>query len=107
MLLGVFAGVGMVLYMRALAQTPATTVILLYYCYPFFSIVIGNLFFRQRLTRNSLSSALLILLAVSLTLTPETINPGHLPLILGSLLAPISFALMILQRRLTSGRVTG
>lgn len=95
LLLGIFGGIGMALFMRALSQTSATTVILLYYCYPFFSIVIGNLFFGQRMTRNSLSSALLILVAVSLTLNPETIAPQDLPLILGSLLAPISFALMI------------
>ncbi len=95
MLLGALGGIGMILFMRALAQTSATTVILLYYCYPFFSIVFGNLLFGQRMTRNSLSSALLILLAVSLTLNPDTINPEDLPLILGSLLLPVSFALMI------------
>jgi drug/metabolite transporter (DMT)-like permease len=95
MLLGMFGGIGMALYMRALSQTSAATVILLYYSYPFFSIVLGNLFFGQRMTRNSLSSALLILVAVSLTLDPESISPEELPLMLGSLLAPISFALMI------------
>ena len=95
MLLGMFAGVGMILFMRALAQTSAATVILLYYCYPFFSIALGSLLFGQKLTRNSMSSALLILLAVSLTLNPDRIEPQDLPLILGSLLAPISFALMI------------
>ncbi len=94
-LLGFFAGCGMVLFMRAIEQTSAISVILLYYSYPFFSILIGNLFFGQGLTRNSLSSAFLILIAVSLTLDPETINPDHLPMILGSLLAPISFALLI------------
>lgn len=95
MLLGIFGGIGMVLFMRALSQTSAATVILLYYSYPFFSIVLGNLLFGQRMTRNSLSSAMLILVAVSLTLNPESISREHLPLILGSLLAPISFALMI------------
>jgi len=95
LLLGMFCGIGMVLFMRALSQTSATTVILLYYCYPFFSILLGTLFFGQRMTRNSLSSALLILVAVSLTLNPESIRPQDLPLILGSLLAPVSFALMI------------
>ena len=95
MLLGLFCGIGMVLFMRALAQTSAATVILLYYCYPFFSIVFGNLLFGQRLSRNSLSSALLIVLAVSLTLNPDVISARDLPLVLGSLLAPVSFALMI------------
>ena len=95
MLLGMFAGIGMILFMRALAQTSAATVILLYYCYPFFSILLGSLLFGQKLTRNSLSSALLILLAVSLTLNPKSIEAQDLPLILGSLLAPISFAMMI------------
>lgn len=94
-LLGMFSGVGMILFMRALAQTSATTVILLYYCYPFFSIVLGNLLFGQKMTRSSLCSALLILLAVSLTVNPDSINSEDAPLILGSLLAPISFALMI------------
>ncbi len=95
MLLGMFCGMGMILFMRALSQSSVTTVILLYYCYPFFSIVLGNVLFKQRITRNSLSSALLILVAVSLTLNPETMTAEDLPLILGSLLAPISFALMI------------
>ena len=95
LLLGIFGGIGMVLFMRALAETSASTVILLYYCYPFFSILLGNLLFRQRMTRNSLSSALLILVAVSLTLNPESIDADQLPLVLGSLLAPLSFALMI------------
>lgn len=95
MLLGMFCGIGMILFMRALSQTSVTTVILLYYCYPFFSILLGNVLFSQQMTRNSLSSALLVLVAVSLTLNPETITSDDLPLILGSLLAPISFALMI------------
>ena len=95
LLLGIFSGIGMVLFMRALSQTSATTVILLYYCYPFFSILLGTLLFGQRMTRNSFSSALLILVAASLTLNPETMTVGDLPLILGSLLAPISFALLI------------
>lgn len=95
MLLGMFSGVGMVLFMRALAGSSATAVILLYYCYPFFSILLGKLLFGQPMTRDSLSCALLILVAVSLTLSHESLNPEELPLILGSLLAPISFALMI------------
>jgi len=93
--LGIFCGIGMVLFMRALSQTSATTVILLYYCYPFFSILLGTLLFGQRLTRNSFATALLILVAASLTLSPESLIVEDLPLILGSLLAPISFALMI------------
>ena len=40
MLLGMFSGIGMILFMRALAHGSATTVILLYYCYPFFSLLL-------------------------------------------------------------------
>ena len=95
LLLGVFGGLGMVLFMRALSGTSATTVILLYYCYPFFTIVLGNLFFKQQFSRNSLSAALIILVAASLTLNPESIAIDDLPIIIGSLMAPVSFALMI------------
>jgi len=95
LLIGAFGGIGMVLFMRALSGTSATTVILLYYCYPFFSILLGALFFDQPMTRNSFSSALLILVAASLTFNPEVMSASDLPLILASLLAPISFALMI------------
>ncbi len=94
-LVGMLSGLGMVLFMRALQQTSAVTIILLYYCYPFFSIVIGALLFGQRITRNSLATSLLILVAVSLTLSPQTIDVQDWTIVLSSLLAPVSFALVI------------
>jgi drug/metabolite transporter (DMT)-like permease len=95
LLLGAFAGTGMLFFMRALEQADPATVILLYYSYPFFSIVIGALLFTQRLSRNALVAALLILVAVSLTLNPQQIDVAHWPLLGASLLAPLSFALLI------------
>lgn len=87
--LGVFA------YFHALQTLTASTAILIYYTYPFFSLLIGVLIFKRELTINALLSATLVLIAASLVIDPDTLSMQSKWALIGCFFAPMIFAFQI------------
>ena len=96
LLLGMFIGLGTLTYFRSLAVVPVATAALVYFTYPLFTILLGWLFFGQRLTRLSLLTGLLVLLACVFILSPAGLAPDQLTALAISFLMPVSFATILL-----------
>ena len=95
LLLGASNGAAIFAYFNALEVIPAASVILIYYTYPVFCVLVGWLFFRRRPSQNTLVAALLILLAASLAVQPETLSGEAGLALAGSFLAPLMIAFQI------------
>lgn len=95
LILGVASGVSIFGYFHALETIPATTAILIYYSYPFFSVLIGWCFFKHAPSQNTLVSAALILIAVSLTIRPESLPEGVWLSVFACFLAPLAVATQV------------
>jgi drug/metabolite transporter (DMT)-like permease len=92
---GVSVGLGWVGFVSALETVPVTTVGVLYMTYPVFTILIGWLWFRDTPSRRAIGGALMVIMAALLASSPAAVEPHHLPALLISLTAPISFGLGI------------
>jgi drug/metabolite transporter (DMT)-like permease len=92
---GVSVGLGWVGFVSALETVPVTTVGVLYMTYPVFTILIGWLWFRDAPSRRTIGGALMVIMAALLAGSPAAVEPRHLPAMLISLTAPISFGLGI------------
>jgi drug/metabolite transporter (DMT)-like permease len=92
---GVSVGLGWVGFVSALETIPVTTVGVLYMTYPVFTILIGWLWFRDTPSRRAIGGALMVIMAALLAGSPAAVEPRHLPAMLISLTAPISFGLGI------------
>jgi drug/metabolite transporter (DMT)-like permease len=92
---GVSVGLGWVGFVSALETVPVTTVGVLYMTYPVFTILIGWLWFRDTPSRRAICGALMVIMAALLASSPAAVEPHHLPALLISLTAPISFGLGI------------
>ncbi len=101
---GITVGLGWVGFVSALKTVPVTTVGVLYMTYPVFTILIGWLWFRDAPSKPAISGALMVIMAALLASSPAAVEPRHLPAMLISLTAPISFGLgiNILIHKLTS-----
>lgn len=95
LLLGAFNALGVLLYFKAINEIPVSAAILIYYSYPFFNVLLGWLLFQRRPSRNALAAAAIILVAASLTITPELVSAELLLPTLGCFVAPLAFALII------------
>ena len=95
LILGVVSGVSIFGYFHALENIPAATAILIYYSYPFFSVLIGWWIFRRVPSQNTLVSAALILIAVSLTIRPESLPEGVWLSVFACFLAPLAVATQV------------
>ena len=95
LLSGVSVGLGWVGFVSALKTVPVTTVGVLYMTYPVFTILIGWLWFRDKTSRRGICGALMVIMAALLASSPAAVEPRHLPAMLISLTAPISFGLGI------------
>ena len=95
LLLGLASGISIFGYFHALETIPAATAILIYYSYPFFSVLIGWLVFKRVPSQNTLVSAALVLIAVSLTIQPESLPEGSLLAVAGCFLAPLAVATQV------------
>jgi drug/metabolite transporter (DMT)-like permease len=93
LLSGVSVGLGWVGFVSALKTVPVTTVGVLYMTYPVFTILIGWLWFRDKTSRRGICGALMVIMAALLASSPAAVEPRHLPAMLISLTAPISFGL--------------
>ena len=92
---GILVGLGWVGFVSALKTVPVTTVGVLYMTYPVFTVLIGWLWFRDTPSRRAMSGALMVIMAALLASSPAAVEPRHLPAMLMSLTAPISFGLGI------------
>jgi drug/metabolite transporter (DMT)-like permease len=92
---GISVGLGWVGFVSALETVPVTTVGVLYMTYPVFTILIGWVWFRDAPSKRALSAALMVVMAALLASSPVAVETRHLPAMLISLTAPISFGLGI------------
>ena len=92
---GISVGLGWVGFVSALETVPVTTVGVLYMTYPVFTVLIGWLWFRDPPSKRAIISASMVVMAALLASSPAAVEPRHLPAMLISLTAPISFGLGI------------
>ncbi|WP_458576263.1 EamA family transporter [Aliamphritea spongicola] len=90
--LGMLNGIGAYCYFDALQTIPVSLAILIYYTYPVFCVIIGWGWRKRRPCRNASLAAMLILIAVSLVATPETLRGVPASAILSCAIAPLVFA---------------
>lgn len=95
LMIGVANGIGIFAYFYALQTLASATAILIYYTYPFFSLLIGVLIFKRRLNTNAVLSAALVLIAASLVIDPEALSMESKWALIGCFLAPMIFAFQI------------
>ncbi|MCP4333618.1 MAG: EamA family transporter [Gammaproteobacteria bacterium] len=92
---GVAVGLGWVGYVSALMTVPVSTVGVLYITYPVFTILIGWLWFQDKPSNRALCATAIVIAAAVIASSPAAVEPRHLPAMLVSLTAPISFGLGI------------
>lgn len=99
-LVAIAAGAGymgtMFFYFLALKQLTVALTVLILFTYPLFTILIGWLAFRERLTLMNALAALLVLLAAILILSPTGFRNGVDPLAIGmAFIPPLAYALFM------------
>jgi len=92
---GAAVGLGWVGYVSALKTVPVSTVGVLYMTYPVFTLLIGWLWFHDKPSNRALSATMMVMAAALIASSPAAVEPRHLPAMLLSLTAPISFGLGI------------
>ena len=92
---GAFVGLGWVGYVNGLKTVPVSTIGVLYMTYPVFTVLVGWAWFGDRPSFKALCAAGIVLLAALLASSPAAVEPQHLPAMLMSLTAPISFGIGI------------
>lgn len=95
LMIGFANGVGIFAYFYALQTLASATAILIYYTYPFFSLLIGVLIFKRALSVNAVLSATLVLIAASLVIDPAQLSMTSKWALIGCFLAPMIFAFQI------------
>lgn len=88
---GVSVGLGWIGFVYALRTVPVSTVGVLYMTYPVFTLLIGWIWFQDVPSRRGMTGAMMVVTAALLASSPAAIEPRHLPALLVSLTAPISF----------------
>lgn len=101
---GVSVGLGWIGFVSALKTVPVSTVGVLYMTYPVFTLLIGWIWFRDTPSKRGLTGAMMVVVAALIASSPAAVEPRHLPAMLVSLTAPISFgfAINVLIHKLTS-----
>ncbi|MDH3633907.1 MAG: DMT family transporter [Gammaproteobacteria bacterium] len=101
---GVSVGLGWIGFVSALKTVPVSTVGVLYMTYPVFTLLIGWIWFRDTPSKRGITGALMVIMAALIASSPAAVDPRHLPAMLISLSAPISFgfAINVLIHKLTS-----
>ena len=92
---GAFVGLGWVGYVNGLKTVPVSTIGVLYMTYPVFTVLIGWAWFRDKPSSKAIIGASIVLLAALLASSPAAVEPQHLPAMLVSLTAPVSFGIGI------------
>jgi drug/metabolite transporter (DMT)-like permease len=92
---GVAVGLGWIGYVEALKTVPVSTVGVLYMTYPVFTLLIGWCWLKDIPSKRSVIAACLVIMAALIASSPAAVETRHLPVLLLSLTAPISFGLGI------------
>ena len=92
---GACVGLGWVGYVNGLKTVPVSTIGVLYMTYPVFTILVGWAWFRDKPSFKALCGASIVILAALMASSPAAVEPQHLPAMLISLTAPISFGIGI------------
>ena len=92
---GAFVGLGWVGYVNGLKTVPVSTIGVLYMTYPVFTVLVGWAWFRDRPSGRALCGTSIVLLAALIASSPAAVEPQHLPAMLISLTAPVSFGIGI------------
>ena len=95
LMLGFANGVGIFAYFYALQTLASATAILIYYTYPFFSLLLGVMIFKRSVNTNAVLSAALVLIAASLVIDPAALSMESKLALIGCFLAPLVFAFQI------------
>ena len=74
---------------------PVSTVGVLYMTYPVFTLLMGWLWFQDTPSKRAIIGASMVILAALVASSPAAIEARHLPALLLSLVAPISFGIGI------------
>jgi drug/metabolite transporter (DMT)-like permease len=100
---GVSVGLGWIGFVSALKTVPVSTVGVLYMTYPVFTLLIGWIWFRDVPAKKGITGALMVIVAALIASSPAAVEPRHLPAMLISLSAPITFgfAINVLIHKLT------
>jgi len=100
---GASIGLGWIGFVYALKTVPVSTLGVLYMTYPVFTLLIGWIWFRDLPSKRALSGALMVVMAALIASSPAAIEAHHLPAMLISLTAPITFGfgINVLIHRLT------
>ncbi len=88
---GVSVGLGWIGFVAALDTVPVSSLGVLYMTYPVFTLLIGWIWFRDLPSKRAISGALMVVMAALLASSPAAVEAHHLPAMLLSLSAPISF----------------
>ena len=88
---GVSVGLGWIGFVYALRTVPVSTVGVLYMTYPVFTLLIGWIWFHDMPSKRGMTGAMMVVMAALLASSPAAVEPRHLPALLISLTAPISF----------------
>ena len=92
---GIGVGLGWIGFVYALKTVPVANVGVLYMTYPVFTLLIGWAWFRDLPSKRAITGALMVIIAALLASSPAAVEPHHLPAMLVSLCAPITFGLAI------------
>ena len=95
MMSGVSVGLGWIGFVSALKTVPVSTVGVLYMTYPVFTLLIGWIWFRDVPSKRGMTGALMVIMAALIATSPAAVESRHLPAMLVSLTAPISFGIGI------------
>lgn len=88
---GASIGLGWIGFVYALKTVPVSTLGVLYMTYPVFTLLIGWVWFRDVPSKRAISGALMVVMAALIASSPAAIEVRHLPAMLISLTAPITF----------------
>ena len=92
---GAMMALGWISYVEALKTVPVAVIGVLYMTYPVFTLGVAWIWFRDRPAGRSVLAAGLILSAAALAMSPASVGPDVLPVMLMSLAAPLSFGIAI------------
>jgi drug/metabolite transporter (DMT)-like permease len=100
---GISVGLGWIGFVSALKTVPVSTVGVLYMTYPVFTLLVGWIWFRDAPSKRGITGALMVVMAGLIASSPAAVEPRHLPAMLLSLTAPVSFgfAINVLIHKLT------
>ncbi len=103
-LCGASIGLGWIGVVAAIKTVPVSSLGVLYMTYPVFTLLIGWVWFRDVPSKRALTGASMVLMAAFIASSPAAIEAHHIPAMLMSLTAPITFGfgINVLVHKLTS-----